>query len=287
MGFGLLVSVVAEGSVLQGLIQLSVLLRCSQFRLQCVKSFCREVLLWVWDILWSVKSFGFLLRHDETICEFLYFHLCAVTHAQRPAIVEGLPILVWDLVPSPLGRSSGGCKILSVLSSSGEKWHFVGLPKPGVLPCKMPVPFLCCKSFCAQAKQQDCPTPRIQRWTLLRWQSAVCTVLILAWEVCWIKRWKQTKSSLEMPWVTIVCGGFIHRWVVLYVGSECWLTMPQLLSQPTRWSCVGPLWHNKEEGCSISCLSLHWKWLQSVKAWLSEKAYRSQCEGVKRHNCLK
>lgn len=96
-------------------------------------------------------------------------------------------------------------------------------------------------------------------------------MLTLALEACWIKPWKQTKSHSEMPWVTIVCGGFIHPGVVLYVGRECWLTMPQLLSQPTRWWCVGPLQHNKEDGCRNSCLSLHWKWLQSIKAWLSEK----------------
>lgn len=90
-----------------------------------------------------------------------------------------------------------------------------------------------------------------------------------------------TKSSLEMLWVTIACGGFIHPGLVAYVGSECWLTMPQLLSQPTRWWCAGPLQHNKEEGCSISCLSLHWEWPQSIEAGLSQKAHQSQCEGVK------
>lgn len=109
----------------------------------------------------------------------------------------------------------------------------------------------------------------------------------LAKEVCWIKWWKWTKSSLEMLWVTIACGGFIHPGLVAYVGSECWLTMPQMLSQPTLWSCVGPLQHNKEEGCSISCLSLHWEWLQSIKAGLSEKAHQSRCEGVRKHSCLK
>lgn len=143
MGFGLLVSVVAEDSVPQGIIQTSFLLRCFQFRLRRVKSFCSEVLLWVWVILWSVKSFGFFLRHCETTCEFLYLHLSAVTHVHKTHYSWRLANTnVGFTVPSPLWRPSGGCKMLSILSSSGEKWHFIGLPKPGVLHFEIPVAFL-------------------------------------------------------------------------------------------------------------------------------------------------
>lgn len=142
MDFGLLVSVAAEGSMPQGMIELSIL-RWSQFRLQRVKSFCREILLWVWDILWSVKSFGFLSGHCETNCEFLYLHLCAVTHVHRPTMVESLPKLVWDLQSwALLWKPYGGCKMISILTSSGEKSYFTGVPKPGVLQNARPFPLL-------------------------------------------------------------------------------------------------------------------------------------------------
>lgn len=141
------------------MIQLSILLRWSQFRLQCVKSFCREILLWVWDILWSVKSFGFLLRHCETICEFLYLHLCAVTRVQTHYGWKLANINVGFTVLSPLWRPYKGCKMLSILTSSGEKSYFTELPRPGVLHCKMPVPFLCCRLICTRGKQPDYPTP--------------------------------------------------------------------------------------------------------------------------------
>lgn len=189
----------------------------------------------------------------------------------RPTMVENMSILEWDLQSwALLWRPYRGCKTLSIFTSSGEKKVIYRIlqdyqkHQKGVRHGKMPIPFLCCKLICAWGKQQDCPTPQLPRQTLLRWKSAVCTVLTLTKEVCWIERWKQTKSSLEMLCVTIACGGFIHPGLVAYVGRECWLTMPQLLSQPTHWSCVGPLQHNKEEGCSISCLSLHWEWLQSI-----------------------
>lgn len=140
-------------------------------RLQCVNLFYREILQWVWDILWSVKSFVFLLGHCEAICEFLYFHLCAVSHGHGPTMVESMPILVWDLQCwALLWRPYRSCKMLSILTSSGEKLCFTGLPKPGILHCKMPVPFLCCGLIYTWGKQQDCPTPHFPRWTLLRWK---------------------------------------------------------------------------------------------------------------------
>lgn len=54
-----------------------------------------------------------------------------------------------------------------------------------------------------------------------------------------------------MLWVTIACGGFIHPGLVGHVGRECWLTMPQLLSQPTRWSCLGPLHTIKKRAAAL------------------------------------
>lgn len=197
-------------------------------------------------------------------------------------MVENMPILVWDLQSwALLRRTYGGCEMLSILTSSGEKMYFTGLPKPGNL-------VLLCRFFSAKSLhlsfaedwsvlEGSSMSHTTASKTLLWWKSAACTVLTLAKEACWIKRWTRTKSSLEMLWVTIACGGFIHPGLVAYVGRECWLTMPQLLSHPTHWSCVGPLQHNKEEGSSISCLSLHWEWLQSIKARMSEKAHQSHC----------
>lgn len=142
------------------------------FRLQCVKFFCREVLLWVWDILWSVKSwFPFKTFWDNLWIPLLTFvcsYPCTQIHySWRPAKTS-----VGFTFPSP----SGGCKMLSVLSSSGEKWRFVVLPKPGVLCHKMSIPFLPCRTIRTQAKQQDGPTPWLQRLVLLRWKSAMCSV---------------------------------------------------------------------------------------------------------------
>lgn len=159
------------------MVQLSILLRLSQFRLQCVKSFCRDPSvgvrytvvckeLWVpfktlWDNLWI------------PLLAFACSYLCI-----DPLWLKACQYQCGIYSPEPFMKA---VRRLQNVKHSHQFWRkiiFYRITKTRCSSLQNACPFAADWSV-LEGSSQTIPH-QFPRWTLLRWKSAVHTVLTLA-----------------------------------------------------------------------------------------------------------